>query len=310
MADNHHIEQVASALKSVIRGKDDVIEKLLVGLCAGGHVLVEDVPGVGKTTLARALAVCVKARFRRIQFTPDLLPTDILGGMVYSPNTGDFTFRPGPIFSHVLLADEINRASPRTQSALLEAMNEGQVSVEGDSHVLESPFIVIATQNPVEYHGTYPLPEAQLDRFALRLTMGYPLQDEEMEIVQGQRISHPLDALEPIITPAEVVEVQHATRDVVVAEDILRYITDLVRATRQESRVRLGASPRASNTLYRCAQALAFVRGRNYTLPDDVKDLAVGVLAHRLVLDTKTQYAGTTNEDMVEDILAATPVPV
>lgn len=310
MADNHHIEQVASALKSVIRGKDDVIEKLLVGLCAGGHVLIEDVPGVGKTTLARALAVCVKARFRRIQFTPDLLPTDILGGMVYSPNTGDFTFRPGPIFSHVLLADEINRASPRTQSALLEAMNEGQVSVEGDSHVLESPFIVIATQNPVEYHGTYPLPEAQLDRFALRLTMGYPLQDEEMEIVQGQRVSHPLDALEPIITPAEVVEVQHATRDVVVAEDILRYITELVRATRHESRVRLGASPRASNTLYRCAQALAFVRGRNYTLPDDVKDLAVGVLAHRLVLDTKTQYAGTTNEDMVEDILAATPVPV
>lgn len=309
MANNYHIEQVASALKSVIRGKDEVVEKLLVGLCAGGHVLVEDVPGVGKTTLARALAVCVKARFRRIQFTPDLLPTDILGGMVYSPATGDFTFRPGPIFSHVLLADEINRASPRTQSALLEAMNEGQASIEGDTHVLESPFIVIATQNPVEYHGTYPLPEAQLDRFAMRLTMGYPQQDEEMDIVQGQRVSHPLEALEPIITPEEVVEVQHATREVVVAEDILRYITELVRATRQENRVRLGASPRASNTLYRCAQALAFVRGRTYALPDDVKNLAVAVLAHRLVLDTKTQYAGTTSEDVVEEILAATSVP-
>ncbi len=309
MADNHHIKQVASALKSVIRGKDEVIEKLLVGLCAGGHVLVEDVPGVGKTTLARALAVSVKARFRRIQFTPDLLPTDILGGMVYSPGTGDFTFRPGPIFSHVLLADEINRASPRTQSALLEAMNEGQASIEGETYVLESPFIVIATQNPVEYHGTYPLPEAQLDRFALRLTMGYPQQNEEMDIVLGQRISHPLEALEPIITPEEVVEVQHATRNVVVTEDILRYITELVRATRHDNRVRLGASPRASNTLYRCAQALAFVRGRTYALPDDVKSLGVAVLAHRLVLDTKTQYAGTTSEDVVDDIVAATSVP-
>lgn len=310
MATNHQIQRVMAALKTVIRGKDSVIEQLLVGLCAGGHVLIEDVPGVGKTTLARALAISVKARFRRIQFTPDLLPTDILGGMVYSPNTGDFTFRPGPIFSHVLLADEINRASPRTQSALLEAMNEGQVSVEGETHPLEAPFIVIATQNPVEYHGTYPLPEAQLDRFALRLVMGYPLQHEEMDIVSGQRVTHPLEALTPIISPDEVQAAQRQIREVTVSDDILRYITDLVRATREESRVRLGASPRASNTLYRCAQALAFIRERDYALPDDIKDLGVAVLAHRLVLDTKTQYAGTTAEDVVSDILASTPVPV
>lgn len=310
MTTNHHIQEIARALGHVIRGKNAVIEKLLACLCAGGHVLIEDVPGVGKTTLAHALAICVKARFRRIQFTPDLLPTDILGGMVYSPGTGDFTFRPGPIFSHIVLADEINRASPRTQSALLEAMNEGQVSVEGETHPLEAPFIVIATQNPVEYHGTYPLPEAQLDRFAMRLVMGYPLQDEEVEIVTDQRVKHPLENLAPIITPQEVSEVQHRVREIAVSDDILRYITNLVRATREEGRVRLGASPRASSTLFRCTQALAFVRGRDYALPDDVKDLAAGVLAHRLVLDTKTRYAGTTSEDILRDIVALVPVPV
>lgn len=307
---NQHIQEIAAGMNTVIRGKPQVIEKLLTCVCAGGHVLIEDVPGVGKTTLARALAVSLRAGFRRIQFTPDLLPTDILGGMVYSPKSGDFTFRPGPIFSHVLLADEINRASPRTQSALLEAMNEGQVSVEGETHRLESPFIVIATQNPVEQHGTYPLPEAQLDRFAMRLTMGYPLQDEEMTIIAEQRERHPLESLSPVISPQEVHEIQKQTREITVAPDLLRYITDLVRGTREEGRVRLGASPRASNTLFRCTQALAFVRGRDYALPDDIKDLAVSVLAHRLVLDTKTQYAGTTSEDVVADILAVTPVPV
>lgn len=310
MPDNHHIQRIAESINSVIRGKEDVVEQLLVCLCAGGHVLIEDVPGVGKTTLARAMAVTIEAQFNRIQFTPDLLPTDIVGGMVYSPTNGDFSFRPGPVFTNVLLADEINRASPRTQSALLEAMNEGQVSVEGTTYPLKAPFMVIATQNPVEYHGTYPLPEAQMDRFAMRLTMGYPHEDEELAIVREQRTRHPIDALNPMIAPEEVVEIQTAVREIAVEASILSYIAALVRFTRDDGRLRLGASPRATLMLYRASQALAFVQGRDYVLPDDVKKLAVPTLAHRLALDTKSQYAGVTAEDVVRDALSDTVAPV
>ncbi len=304
------IAVITENLRHVIRGKDEVIELVLVALCSNGHLLLEDVPGVGKTTLAKALARSIRGEFRRIQFTPDLLPTDIVGGMIYSPKTGDFSFRPGPVFCNVLLADEINRASPRTQSALLEAMNERQASVEGRRHALPEPFIVIATQNPIEYHGTYPLPEAQLDRFALQLDVGYPEAEEEMSIILDQREKHPLDALTPVATSDDIVQLQSKVREVDVEASIVRYITDVVRATRSEPRLRLGASPRAALLLYRTSQALALLRGRPFAIPDDVKALAAPVLAHRVILDTKASYSGVTRKSVISDVLASVKAPV
>jgi MoxR-like ATPase len=304
---------VAQALKDnlalVMKGKDQVIEYILVALFSNGHVLLEDVPGVGKTTLTKALARSIQAQYHRIQFTPDLLPTDITGGMIYSPHTGEFSYRPGPIFCNVLLGDEINRASPRTQSALLEAMSEYQVSIEGERRPLPKPFFVLATQNPVEYHGTYPLPEAQLDRFAMRLEIGYPDAEAEIAIVEDQRDHHPLDALQPVATTQDILEIQATVREVAVEPTVVRYITEVIRATREEPRLQLGASPRAALLLYRTCQALAFLRGRDYVVPDDVHELAPCVVSHRLVLDTKASYSGVSKRDVVLDLLKTVRVP-
>jgi MoxR-like ATPase len=305
-----NIQTVAENLRHVICGKDQVIELVLVALCGGGHVLIEDVPGVGKTTLAKALARSIQGEFRRIQFTPDLLPTDIVGGMIYSPKTGEFSFRPGPVFCNVLLADEINRASPRTQSALLEAMSERQVTIEGLRNPLPEPFIVFATQNPIEYHGTYPLPEAQLDRFAMQLAIGYPSEAEEMRIINDQRERHPLEDLQPVATTADIAAIQSKVRQVDVEPGIVQYATAVVRATRSEPRLQLGASPRATLILHRACQALAYVRGRPFVIPDDVKELAAPVLAHRVVLDTKAKYSGVQKSAIIADVVGSVKVPV
>ena len=304
------LQEIADQLRHVIRGKREVVDYLLVALCSNGHVLIEDVPGVGKTTLAKALAKTIHGGFHRIQFTPDLLPTDIVGGQIYSPESGNFTFRPGPIFCNILLSDEINRASPRTQSALLEAMNERQVTTEGLTHELDQPFMVIATQNPVEYHGTYPLPEAQLDRFAIQLEMGYPTAEQEIDIVLQQRQRHPLDDVEPVAGLQDILELQQQVRDIDVERSVVDYMTKVVRTTRSDTRLRLGTSPRAALILYRTCQALAFLRGREYVLPDDVKELAVPVLAHRIVLDNKANYSGISKADVINDVVNKIAVPV
>jgi MoxR-like ATPase len=295
-------------LGRVILGKEEALEHVLVALLSGHHLLLEDVPGVGKTTLAKALARSFDGRFRRVQFTPDLLPTDILGSAVYNPRDGSFSFQEGPVFTHVLLADEINRASPRTQSALLEAMSEGQVSADGATRPLPSPFLVVATQNPVEYHGTYPLPEAQLDRFGLCLSLGYPGAEEEVDVIFGQAETHPVDALEPVLGAAHVLALQTRVRRVHVERRLGRYVVALAEATRRHPSVQLGCSPRGTLMLVHAAQARAFVEGRDYATPEDVKAEAVPVLAHRLGLETKARYAGVSKEDTVREILASVPI--
>jgi MoxR-like ATPase len=303
------LKRLKDNLGAVIRGKGEAIDQLLVALLADGHVLIEDVPGTGKTTLAKALAVSLKARFTRIQFTPDLLPTDIVGGMIYSAANGSFTFRPGPIFANIVLADEINRASPRTQSALLEAMSERQVTTEGDSRPLPRPFLVLATQNPVEYNGTYPLPEAQLDRFCLRLSLGYPAREHEVQLLRDQVVSAPLASISAVLNTEELARLQAEVRRVEVEASVLDYIVRLVDRTRHDARLRLGASPRGSLDLRRCAQAAAFLAGRGTVRPDDVRRLAVPVLAHRLVVDVKARHGGLTGETVVAEALKAEPVP-
>jgi MoxR-like ATPase len=296
-------------LSAVIRGKEEAVGQLLVALLADGHVLIEDVPGTGKTTLAKALAVSLAARFSRIQFTPDLLPTDIVGGMVNSAANGSFTFRPGPVFAHVVLADEINRASPRTQAALLEAMGERQVTTEGETRPLPRPFLVLATQNPVEYNGTYPLPEAQLDRFCLRLSLGYPDRAHELQLLEDQADARPLDALRPVMDTEVLARLQRAVRGIGVEASVLDYIVRLVDRTRRDARLRLGASPRGSLDLRRCAQAAAFLAGRDAARPEDVQRQAVPALAHRLVVDVKARHGGLTGETVVAEALRAEPVP-
>ena len=303
-------ERLRANLTRVIRGKPEEVRALVVAFLAGGNVLLTDVPGVGKTTLAKAIARSVSGTFRRVQFTPDLLPADILGGSIYNPQQGAFLFRQGPIFCHVLLADEINRASPRTQSSLLEAMAEGQVSIEGTTHELPKPFWVIATQNPVEHHGTYPLPEAQLDRFAVQLAMGYPPEEEEVEVLGMLDERSPLDALEPVASLEDVLEAQTRVRRVPVHVDVRRYVVALLAASRKEPRLALGVSPRGGIALYRLAQAQALVSGRSAVLPDDVKAVAVMTLAHRVVLETKARYSGVTKEQVIKDLLQRVPVPV
>ena len=297
-------------LRLVIKGKDRELDYILAAFAAGGNVLLNDVPGVGKTTLAKAIAASVSASFKRIQFTPDLLPSDILGGSVYNPREGTFSFRQGPVFSQILLADEVNRASPRTQSSLLEAMAEGQVSIEGTTHPLPRPFWVIATQNPVEFHGTYPLPEAQLDRFAIQLALGYPSEEEEARILASQRESHPLDSLRPVASPEDVVHAQAEAKKVHMDEDLAGYIVAIVAETRREPRLALGASPRASLALQSMARAWAYLNGRDAVQPDDVKAVAVETLAHRLILETKAKYSGTTRAAIVKEIVAKVRVPV
>jgi MoxR-like ATPase len=297
-------------LGKVILGKALALDQLLIGLLSASNVLLEDVPGVGKTTLAKALARSFAGDFKRVQFTPDLLPTDITGSSVYNPQDGSFTFKAGPVFCNILLADEINRASPRTQSALLEAMSERQVSIEGRTTALPQPFLVIATQNPVEYHGTYPLPEAQLDRFGLRLALGYPSPEHEVDVLFSQTHHHPIDDLQPVIAPQGILDMQAAVRATRVERGVGRYIVALADATRRHPSLKTGCSPRGALALFRITQARAYLEGRDYVVPEDVKAQAIPTLAHRLALDTKARYAGVMKEDVVRQILDQVPVGV
>ena len=303
------LEALRTAIGKVLRGKPQVVDQVLVAALAGGHVLLEDVPGVGKTTLAKAFAKTLGVGFARVQFTPDLLPSDILGSLVLDREAGTFAFRKGPIFTHVLLADEINRASPRTQSALLEAMSEGHVTVDGATHRLEPPFLVLATQNPSDHHGTYPLPEAQLDRFLLRLSIGYPSREETRQLLFARATVDPLDALEPILPEGGLVALQHEVREIRVESSVADYLVALVEATRAHPDVELGASPRGALALFRASQARAKIEGRGFVAPDDVSALAVPVLAHRLVLGPEAKYAGRTGDGIVRAIVEAEPVP-
>jgi MoxR-like ATPase len=308
------IQDVAGSLleniERVIVGKKDVVERLLVSLLCEGHVLLEDVPGVGKTMLAKSLARSLDSSFARIQFTPDLLPTDITGVSIFNQKTGDFEYRTGPIMSQVVLADEINRASPRTQSALLEAMQERQVTVDGVTRLLPRPFLVLATQNPIELEGTFPLPEAQVDRFLMRLSMGYPDDGEERAILRRFRESDPLETLGPVVSASQVEQVIPLCRQVYVHELIEGYIVALAQATRENENLSLGVSPRGTLALYRTSQAFAAVRGRNYVLPDDVQYLAPSVLVHRLIPSAQTRLRGRSVAELFSETVAQVPVPV
>jgi MoxR-like ATPase len=308
-APRDRIPELQAQLGKVILGKPDVIENLVIALLSGSHVLMEDVPGVGKTTLAKALAKCFSGDFKRVQFTPDLLPTDILGSSIYNPRDGTFTFKEGPIFTNILLADEINRASPRTQSALLEAMSERQSSIEGTTYPLPSPFLVVATQNPIEFHGTYPLPEAQLDRFGMRINLGYPDKEHEVDVLFSQFHHHPLEDVAPVLGGAAVLALQEAVRAVKVDRSIGRYLVDLADASRNHPSLKMGCSPRATLSLFRVVQARAFVSGRDYAIPEDCKAVAVPTLAHRLALETKAKYGGVVKEDLVREILDRVRAP-
>jgi MoxR-like ATPase len=306
---DQRLERLKNNVQSVIKGKDSSVDLLIAALLSGGHVLIEDLPGVGKTTLAKSLAQSITGQIRRVQFTPDLLPTDILGGSVYDPRDGSFNFRPGPIFTNILLADEINRASPRTQSSLLEAMAEKQATIEGERHALPDVFLVIATENPIEFHGTYPLPEAQLDRFLVRMELGYVDADEEVEILFSQNKAHPVDSLQPVMTMQDVQNLQNAIHDIHVAKELGRYIVDLVRATRVHPQLQMGASPRGALGLFRIAQALAFMAGRDHIWPEDIQRCAVPVLAHRIMLETKAKFAGISKAAVVQEVLSSVGVP-
>ena len=302
-------QRLLENLEKVIRGKREQLELLLACVAAGGHALLEDIPGTGKTTLAKALAVSSGCAFKRIQFTPDLLPSDIIGTAVFNPREGTFTFKEGPIFANVVIADEINRASPRTQSALLEALSEQQVTVDGQTRPLAAPFLCIATQNPIEYHGTNPLPEAQLDRFAVQLSLGYAAEAEERAILAAHRSRPPLADLKSVASPEELVGLQRAAQAVRVEETVADYALRVVHATRGHPSIRLGVSMRGAIHFSHVAQGRALLAGRDYVLPEDLKALAVPVLAHRLVLDTRAKYAGTDRRELVRELVEAVPLP-
>lgn len=303
------LRRVEDNLRSIIKGKSADLELILIALASGGHVLLEDAPGTGKTTLAKAIAASMDGVFRRVQFTPDLLPADITGSSFYNPADGSFEFRPGPVFANVLLADEINRTSPRTQSALLEVMGENQVSTDGRSHPLPEPFFVVATQNPSDYAGTYPLPEAQLDRFLLRVSLGYPDAASELDILYAQNQHHPLEDLRAVVSTQDILTIQNEVKEVRFDRGVGEYVVNLVHATRGDARLRIGLSPRGSLALYRTSQARAWWHGRDYVTPEDVRALALPTLAHRLVMDTKARYSGATPSDLVSELLEKVAVP-
>jgi len=302
-------ERLMDNVEQVIFGKRDVVELTTICLLCQGHLLIEDVPGVGKTMLAKALARSIGGGFKRIQFTPDMLPSDVTGASIYNQKTGEFEFRPGPIMAQVVLADEINRATPKTQAALLEAMEERQVTVDGVTRELQPPFLVLATQNPIEYEGTFPLPEAQLDRFLMRVSLGYPTPEQQMAILDAQQFIHPIENLEQVTDTEELVEMQELLKSVYSDSLVKQYIVQLVDATRHHPDVYLGASPRGALTLFRAAQARAAVHGRDYVIPDDVKALAPATLGHRIIISPAARIKGINSGDVLEELLRTTPVP-
>ncbi|MGE6489977.1 AAA family ATPase [Paenisporosarcina sp. NPDC076898] len=310
MRNQEKIHAIVDNIERVMIGKREIAELSVVALIAQGHVLLEDVPGVGKTMMVRALAKSVGAQFKRIQFTPDLLPSDVIGVSIYNPKDMEFQFRPGPIMGNIVLADEINRTSPKTQSALLEGMEEASVTIDGETMMIPKPFFVMATQNPIEYEGTYPLPEAQLDRFLLKLRMGYPSHAEEIEVLKRAEKSAPIEDLNAAISLEDLILLQKEVKDIVVDDTIKNYIVDLANRTRKDSYIYLGVSPRGSLALMRASQAFAMLKGRDFVTPDDIQYLAPFVFSHRMILRSEARYDGITPEEIVERILAKTNVPI
>jgi len=306
---NVDLTSLIENIEKVIVGKTEAVKFLIVGLLTNGHILIEDVPGLGKTMLALALAKSINADFKRIQFTPDLLPSDVTGGFVYSPKTGEFDFKKGPVFTNILLADEINRTTPRTQSALLECMQEFKVSVEGKTFTLPQPFMVVATQNPIEYQGTYPLPEAQIDRFLMKINIGYLRPEEEVRVISEQKMQHPIETLKPAMELEKVLELQEKVKKIEVSSHVLKYIVNLVSATREKEEVKLGSSPRASISLMKATSAWALLEGRDYVIPDDVVNLLPWILKHRIILQSKALMADKTPEHVIYELIKNTPIP-
>lgn len=304
------MQRVIENVEKVIVGKRDVIQYCLVGLLCGGHILLEDVPGVGKTMLIRAIAKSVGLEFKRIQFTPDLLPSDVSGVSIFNQKTMEFEFRPGPIMGNVILADEINRTSPKTQAALLEAMEEGSITIDGITYPLPKPFFVLATQNPIEYEGTFPLPEAQLDRFLLKLNMGYPEFIEEVNLLNRIQQMHPIEKIDAVIDAHEILEMQRRVKEVHLETTLRHYIVELIHGTRKHPAVYLGASPRGSIALMKTSQALAFIRGRDYVIPDDIRDLVIHTLAHRILIKSESRLSGFTVEQVLKEVMTNVRVPV
>lgn len=308
--DNSKALNILENVKRVIIGKDDVIEKVLIAVLAKGHLLIEDIPGVGKTTLVKALAKSMDLSYKRVQFTPDIMPSDIIGINIYDKATGTFTFKKGPIFNQIFLADEINRTSPKTQSSLLQAMEEGEISTEEGDYVLEEPFFVLATQNPLEYQGTFPLPEAQLDRFLMRLSIGYPEKSYEKQILKNYKSIKNLDLIEPVISQEDILDMQLKVDTLTIHDDVIEYIINISNATRDCKDLQLGASPRASIDLLKASKAKAFLEGRSYVIPDDAKEMVIPVLAHRLILSPEARIERKSIEEVLEEVLGQVFIPV